>query len=208
MARKYELRQRAKSEEETRLRIVEAAVHLHEAVGDAATTVSAIAEWAGVGRVTVYRHFPDERTLLTACTNHYLTVNPLPNPTPWAGIADPEQRLRTALHELYAYYRRTEGMMARIEQDAPANPILDELLTPLREYQTSVRDILSQGRAPNTLVMAAIGLALAFGTWRSLVRDQGLDDAGAVAIMRVLVRWAPLGSGGVAARTPWAAENA
>jgi AcrR family transcriptional regulator len=192
VARKYELKQRARTEEETRLRIVEAAVQLHEAIGDAATTVSAIAERAGVGRVTVYRHFPDERALLTACTSHYFGINPPPDPTHWARVADPEQRLGVALTELYAFYRRTEGMLARAEQDAPANPILADLLTPFADYLDNIRGILAEGQPADALVVAALGHALAFGTWRSLTRGQRLDDAEAVTIMQALVRCVPL----------------
>jgi AcrR family transcriptional regulator len=193
MARKYELKQRAESEEETRLRIVESAVHLHEEVGDAQTTISAIAERAGVSRVTVYRHFPDQRALLSACTSHYFALHPPPDPSIWERVDDPEDRLRVALRELYAFYRRTERMMARAEQDAPANPILAELLDPFTSYLAGIRDSLAAalGRADDLLVVASIGHALAFGTWRSLVRLQGLDDAQAVAIMVNLVRCAP-----------------
>lgn len=134
MPRAYRLKERAQTEEETRLRIVEATVHLHQTVGDAQTTVSAIAKEAGVGRVTVYRHFPDERALLTGCTSHYFGQNPPPDPSFWADIADPAQRLETALHDLYAFYERDERMLARAEQDAPANPILAELLVPFRTF--------------------------------------------------------------------------
>ena len=113
MARTYKLKQRAAQQAETRQRIVEAAVALHESLGGAGATVTAIAERAGVGRLTVYRHFPDERALLTACTTHYFVQHPPPDPAAWARIADPESRLRQALGELHAYYRRTEGMLAR-----------------------------------------------------------------------------------------------
>ena len=188
MARKYEQRQRAESEEATRLRIVEAAVHLHEAIGPTATTVSAIAERAGVGRVTVYRHFPDERALFTACTSHYYAINPLPDPVPWRATADPGQRLWQALTELYAYYRRTEGMLARAEQDVPNNPILAEVLTPFDDYLAGIRDLLTEEAPADAMVAAAIGHALAFGTWRSLTGLQGLSDAQAVAMMHALVR--------------------
>lgn len=195
MARRYELKRRAERQEETRLRIVEATVALHEAVGDAATTVSAIAERAGVGRVTVYRHFPDERSLLTACTGHYFALNPPPDPAAWEGVPDPDARLCTALRELYAFYRRTEGMLARAEQDAPANPILADLLVPFAAYRDGVRDALAEGWStagePDPLVRAAVGHALAFSTWRSLVREQGLDDDQVVALMLSLVRCAP-----------------
>lgn len=191
MARKYQSKQRAKTEAETRQRIVDATIHLHRTVGDAATTVSAIAERAGVGRVTVYRHFPDQRSLLTACTNHYFAINPPPDATRWAGIPDPEERLEMALGEMYAFYRRNEGMLARAEQDAGANPILAELLEPFGAYLAEIRGMLAAGRPDDPLVVAAIGHALAFGTWRTLTRDQGLGDAQAVSLMEALVRCAP-----------------
>ena len=66
--RRYEKKARAAQEEATRARIVEAAIALHGTVGPARTTVSAIAENAGVRRATVYRHFPDERALFLGCS--------------------------------------------------------------------------------------------------------------------------------------------
>lgn len=142
---------------------------------------------AGVGRVAVYRHFPDERSLLTARTSHYFTVNPPPDPTAWAVIDDPDERLGAVLAGLYAFYGRTEGRLARAEQDAPANPILTELLTPFTGYLTGIRDILMQGHRDDPLVVALLGHAVAFGTWRSLTREHGLDDVQAISLMRALV---------------------
>lgn len=187
MARKYQSTQRAKTEAETRQRIVDATIHLHRAVGDAGTTISAIAERAGVGRVTVYRHFPDERALLTACTSHYMGQNPPPDPSPWEAIADPGERLTAALDGLYAYYRRNEDMLARSEQDSASNPILAELMQPFADYQVAIRDLLARERQGDPLVVAATGHAVAFNTWRSLARGQGLDDAGAARLMHDLV---------------------
>jgi len=192
------MKRRAETQEETRRRIVEAAVALHEAVGGPATTVSAIAERAGVGRVTVYRHFPDERALLSACTGHYFATNPPPDPAAWADVADPEMGLRAALGAHYGYYRRTEGMLARAEQDALTNPVLAELLAPHAARQAAVRDALVRAwvgvgaadadAAAAPELRAAVGHALAFGTWRSLVREEGLGDEQAVALMLALVR--------------------
>src|ERR1700704_615036 len=102
--RKYELRKRAERQEETRRRIVEAAIELHGTVGPARTSVSAIAARAGVQRHTYYRHFPDERSLGLACSGLYMERNPLPDPAPWRAIRDPEKRLRRCLGDLYAYY--------------------------------------------------------------------------------------------------------
>jgi AcrR family transcriptional regulator len=192
MTRKYELKRRAERQEETRHRIVEAAVELHETVGPARTTISAIAEKAGVQRLTVYRHFPDERTLFYACTAHYQADNPPPDPGPWREIRDPEKRLRVALAEVYAYYGRNEPMFSNSVRDAPLKPVIFEVLAPFFEHWERMRDVLTAGWRTRgkrrELLLAAIGHALDFGTWRSLVREQGLDDEKAIELMVGMVR--------------------
>lgn len=192
MARKYEQQKRARDQQKTRQRIVEAAIELHESVGDAAATVTAIAERAGVGRLTVYRHFPDDRALLEACTGHYFAAHPPPDPASWASIVNPEIRLETALGELYEYYHQTERMFLRAEQDSLANPVLSEVLAPYARAWQRMHDILLVGLVPgnesDALFSAAVGHALAFSTWRSLVRDQQLDDVQAIALIIVLIR--------------------
>src|SRR3954468_19952961 len=115
--RKYEKKRRAELEAETRRRITETAVELHGTLGPARTSISAIAERAGVRRSTVYRHFPDEAALIGACSSHWAAENPVPDMTPWQSIEDPDRRLRTALDELYAYYRRTDQMMDNLHRD-------------------------------------------------------------------------------------------
>jgi AcrR family transcriptional regulator len=168
--------------EETRQRIVEATVGLHESVGPARTTVSAVAQRAGVQRLTVYRHFPDERALLAACSGHWVAMNPAPDPAPWRGIRDPEERLAEALGEIYAFYGRTEPMMANLVRDAPKMPVLAELLAPHQHYLVAVRDILAAGWGARgrrrELLLAALGHALDFATWRSLVRGRGSTTGG------------------------------
>ncbi len=145
MARKYELKRCAERQEETRRRIVEATVELHETIGGVDTTIGAIAERAGVERATVYRHFPDERSLFTACTSHYLERNPPPDPEQWRSIEDWETRLGVALAEIYSYHRRTEKMNALAAIDLPKLPVLQEVLVPYFEYWRRVRDVLADG---------------------------------------------------------------
>src|SRR5712691_1183180 len=127
MTRKYELKQRAQSQARTRQRIVEATVELHRSVGPARTTISAIAERAGVQRLTVYRHFPDERSLFQACTGHWAVEHPRPDLSRWAAKEDPEERLRVALSEIYAYFRTTEKMAGNVRRDLPELPVLQEV---------------------------------------------------------------------------------
>ena len=190
--RKYELQRRAERQEETRRRIAAATAALHEEVGPARTTISAIAARAGVERLTVYRHFPEERELLRACQQHYLTAHPPPDPAPWAAIADPAERLHAALRALYAYYRETEAMTANVLRDLPAVPALAEVAADLPRFYAAVRAMLAAGwdmpDKGHALVLAALGHALDFETWRSLARRQGLTDEQAVEVMVRLVR--------------------
>jgi AcrR family transcriptional regulator len=194
MTRKYDMKRRAKRQEETRQRIVEATVELHKSIGMARTTISAIAGKAGVERLTVYRHFPDERALFSACTGHYMAANPLPDPASWTQVADPEERLRVALSEIYAYHRRTEPIMANVIRDAPVHPLTREMAESYFEHWEQMRYVLATGWGVEDkhlgLLLAALGHALDFQTWRSLVRQQGLDDKQAVELMVKMVRCA------------------
>jgi AcrR family transcriptional regulator len=192
MARKYEMKRRAEKQEETRQRITEAAVELHGSVGPANTTISAIAERAGVQRLTVYRHFPDERALLSACSSHYRAANPSPDPDTWSRIPDPEERLRKALAETYAYHRRTEPMMSRVLRDAQVYAPVSEVSEAYRRHWDRARYVLVTGWGAEDqglkTLLAALGHALNFWTWRSLVHERGLTDAEATELMAGMVR--------------------
>jgi AcrR family transcriptional regulator len=187
MPRKYRLNKRAERQQDTRRRIEAAAIALHEEVGGVAATITAIADRAGVSRLTVYRHFPDERSLLTACTGTYLAANPPPDPRDWARIADPEVRLRIALAELYPFYRRNQGLLARADQEMPANPTLADVMAPYRAAIAAMAEVLVPGwtdeHSSDAFVRAAAGLAVAFSTWQTLAAEQGLTDFDAAALM-------------------------
>jgi len=186
------LKARAERQDETHRRIVEATVRLHETLGARQTSISAIAAEAGVQRLTVYRHFPTERTLFAACTGHYLSENPPPDPEPWLKIAEPGQRLRAGLAQVYAYHERTEAMFARNAHDIEANASLRKVLAPNFAHWKRINDVLSdgwaKGRTAPKLTRAAVGHATAFATWRALHRVQGLDSSEAIALMVGMVR--------------------
>jgi AcrR family transcriptional regulator len=182
MTRTYRLKRRAERQDDTRERIVNAAIELHQTIGPAATTVSDIAERAGVGRVTVYRHFPDELTLFRACSGSHLQRNPLPDPQRWHEIADPLQRLRSALMEVYEYHRTHEALFTHVLADVRDH----EVMTPYHAHWERAADVLvapwrARGRR-RALLRAGIGLALSFDAWRSLVRDHGLTNDQAVDV--------------------------
>jgi AcrR family transcriptional regulator len=188
-SRPYRKTKRAESEAETRQRIVEATVALHETVGPARTTVMAIAELAGVRRATVYHHFPDLQALFDACNAHYYERHPMPDPRRWSAIESAGERLHVALNELYEWFEQTEQMLAAGIRDIETVP------PATREaffgYFHHVRDVLVSGREERgrvrKKVSAAIGHAVSFATWRSLVREQSLTRAEAVSLMSATV---------------------
>jgi AcrR family transcriptional regulator len=183
VARKYELKKRAERQEETRRRIVDAAVELHRTKGPGRTSLSEVARVAGVQRHTLYRHFPDERALLHACSGAYAEANPAPDPEPWRAIRDPRERLRVGLTELYAYFARNEEMMTNVVRDAEVHPLVREVAE-LRRFPVMrrVRDVLAE-RVRGRSRIAALELALEFHTWRRLVRGSGLSAREAVDVM-------------------------
>jgi AcrR family transcriptional regulator len=187
MKRKYELKERARRQAETRQRIVEAAVDLHTSVGPARTTISGIAERAGVERHTVYAHFPDDRTLFRACSEHWEARHPLPDVETLVEIEDPVRRLRRALAEMYAWYESVEADVALFLRDASVVPANAEVLEEMAAGFGRLADAVSRGWPRRKSVRAAIGHALEFETWRSLVRRQGLSPTQAVDAMTCFV---------------------
>jgi AcrR family transcriptional regulator len=188
--RPYRKRRRAQLEEETRLRITEAAVDLHGSVGPARTTISAVAERAGVQRATVYRHFPDEDALFEACSSHWMAQHPLPDAAAWAAIRDADERLRTALQQLYAWYERGDYMLERTTRDVALVPALRPSMEAFRGWLDAAADAILRGRpergARRRRVRAAVGHALAFETWRSLVSHHGISRSEAIELMAAL----------------------
>lgn len=181
--RPYAMRKRRESQDETRRRIVEATMQLHEEVGPRATNISAIAQRAGVQRLTVYRHFPDEAAVFRACTSHWLSLNPPPDPEQWRHIEDASARMREALRLFYAYFRRTNRMWAVAHRDVAAVPALQEPMLEFQSYLRSVGDDLFghfKSRRNRRPLAATVHHALCFTTWASL-EAQGLSDEDKVA---------------------------
>jgi len=187
MTRSYQLKRRAEAQGRTRQKIIDAAIELHQRKGLAATKISDIAARAKVGKVTVYRHFPDEAALVDACSGQYFERHPLPDIENWRRVQHPSERLRQALRDTHAYHRETESMMTRILPETRDLP----MMTPYHTHWQNAVDILAaawpasdHGNAP---LKAALALALSFDTWRLLVRARRLTDDQAIELMMRLV---------------------
>lgn len=180
------MQKRAEDVQRTRQRIVEAAVHLHETAGPAWTSISAIAARAGVTRLTVYRHFPDETALFEACSGHWLSRQRPPRPEKWGAIEDPLERLTAGLADMYRFYREGEQMLTLVIRDQHAVPesVREAWEEMTRQYAEVLANAWPEADAP--VRRAVIGHAVAFSTWRSLCREQGLRDREAVEVMVTL----------------------
>jgi AcrR family transcriptional regulator len=181
--RKYELKKRAEQMSETRRRITEAAIELHGTLGPSRTTLSAVAERAGVERRTLYRHFPNEADLFAACSTDYFTANPWPDLGDWRELRDPQERL-------YAYYERTEPMFANVLRDADVVDFARDAMIPLQAYLEEAAEVLMAGRnlrgRRRQLVDGALRHAVAFSTWQSLSAN-GIERSDAVKLATALV---------------------
>lgn len=187
--RPYRMTERARQQEETRQKIVEAAMHLHEKLGPRATTISAIADRAGVQRLTVYRHFEDETALFAACTSQWLDLNAPPDPTDWASISDARDRARAAIDAFYHYYAATRRMWAVSYRDVEEVPALKGPMSSFHAQLATVAADLADhfkksGEAARD-VTATVRHVLAFQTWMSL-NDLGLSETEKVTLA---MRW-------------------
>jgi AcrR family transcriptional regulator len=202
--RKYELKKRAEQVADTHRRITEAAIELHGTLGPSRTTLSAVAERAGVERRTLYRHFATEADLFEACSAHYFTANPWPDLNEWRAIRDPRERLERALDELYAYYERTQPMFTNVLRDAEVVDFARDAVAPLEAFLDEATGILAAGRGARRrrreLLTGALRHALAFSTWRSLSAG-GIARPDAVRLSAALVEAAAPGDAPVSRAT-------
>jgi AcrR family transcriptional regulator len=182
MTRSYTLKRRAAQRAETRRRIVEAAVDLHGSTGPAQTTISMIAERAGVQRHTVYAHFPDERSLFMACSGRVMERDPLPDADAWLMIADRHERLQVGLQAIYGWYERNQDLAACVLRDSEFHPLTREIHELRMGPSMAACDrVLGAGLGEEQ--RAVLQLAMSFYTWRSLVREGGLGTGAAVDAM-------------------------
>lgn len=178
-SRTYRKRARAQQEDETRQRIVDAAIELHQTAGFPGASVAAIAERAGVGRVTVYRHFPDYDAIIHACTTHYMQIHPPPQVSEWEGFDDPDILLPTVVADIYDYFQANEAMFTQGAANSIFLPYLAERMIEIGMYWVGVRDWLIarllRDRPPTQDQAALVGLLLSFAGWQALVRQQQLS---------------------------------
>jgi AcrR family transcriptional regulator len=191
MARTYQLKRRAERQQDTRQRIVEAAVALHTTVGPSRTTVSAIAERAGVQRHTFYRHFPDDRSLNLACSGLFQERHPLPDAKAWRSLTNPLRRLRRGIGDLYEFYEQNGGALAPIFRDLEVDPGLREVVTlrmrqPIDAMVETLAEPFRLRGARERRFVAALRVFMDFTVWRALRSSTESPTEAAEAAVRAI----------------------
>ena len=141
--------------------------------GVAATSYVQIAERAGVGAATVYRHFPTLGSLVEACgANVWEAIQPpLPKKPrlPLPELATRQQRLERLVAELDAFYDRAAAWLGIAARDRDRVP---ELKAFLRQVEAAVEALVREAVGAGS-EEAAIRLATALtdvSVWQSLKR--------------------------------------
>jgi AcrR family transcriptional regulator len=172
------MRRRGEQVGRTRQRITDAAVRLHTTVGPSETSMSAVADAAGVTRLTLYRHFPSKDELFRACMTHWRALHPPPDVDRWRAIPSFHARLRTALDELYAWYGENAQDLFPIYRDADDTPDSNQRARKESNARMAdaILDALEATPARRRRVRAALGHVIGFWSWHSLVVEQGLTS--------------------------------
>lgn len=183
--RAYVLKLRGEQMAETRARIIDAIMQLHQEVGPRHTTVSAIAARAGVERLTVYRHFDNEAAMIAACSHRYMELNPPPDPASWSEERDPLRRTRRGLEDLYAFFSRTAPMFEKVYRDVGESVPVKNAMERFDAHLRVIADGLAAAwRADGTIGRHQIILrhATKFSTWQSL-EAEGVVNQKKVALV-------------------------
>lgn len=174
MTRSYRMAKRAEAQEETREKIVRSAMALHVEQGVATTSYTDVAERAGVGAATVYRHFPTMGSLVDACGDHIWRGIAPPRPGEaaalFAGLRSRRARLERLARELDAFYLRGAEALWAAERDRERVPELDRFLGRVDQglaalVAAALGDDASAGAGK------AVHALSGFTTWRALARE-------------------------------------
>jgi AcrR family transcriptional regulator len=187
VAREYKMVKRRDKVEETRRRIAKATYELHSTIGPAFATIALIADRAGLPRQTVYRNFATQLELFRSCIAFGLEMHPLPDPSRWQSITDPEARLHVGLTQLYQWFEASEPVMTNSVRDFGVVQESAQAMQPVGEVFQRVYETLCVGWEASR-VSPLLSLAVDFATWKKLRREHGMASSAIVEMWSDLIR--------------------
>jgi AcrR family transcriptional regulator len=200
MARSYTMRKRGEALERVRERIMQATMQLHDEKGPASTTFADIAERAGVGQATVYRHFPTVGELVRNCGAHVWQEMQPPIPAAaaavFAGLSTRRERLERLVAELDAFYGRGAHRLKMAGNDREKLPELHGFLSAVEAgVEALAREALKGAEVSEPTLRIVAGL-VSFPVWSELNKS-GLSPAGLVRFKVNLLECAIRASAGL-----------
>jgi len=191
MPRRYRMEARSQAVQQTRGRIVAAAMALHAERGAVATNWEEIADRAAVAPATVYRHFPSLDELIPACARTVFDLAGIVATEQvgeiYAGATTPWQKLERFIHGTCECYARGAGWLHAARREADLVPAMKRAVeVQERSNEVFVRAAFAGDQVDEETV-AVLRALTDFPFWRSLT-DAGLLHAQAVDVICGLVR--------------------
>jgi len=177
--------------EETRSRILEAALACFSRTGYDATGVAEICQQAGVSKGAFYHHFVSKQAVFLALLDGWLAGLDLPMAASRAGAGDVAGKLQAMASMIRPVFESAAGrlpMFLEFWSQAARDPaVWEATIAPYQRYRTFFAGIVEAGIADGSLrpvdpdVAAQVIVALAVGLVLQGVLDPAGADWGAVA---------------------------
>jgi AcrR family transcriptional regulator len=190
--RKYTMDKRKAAVEETRQRIVEAALALHSEKGIFGTSWQDIAHRADVSVGTVYKHFPSLDELVPACGQLAYAILRPPSledaPQIFADATSLEERLGRLIEELFDFYERGAPYMETDFQERRLPAVVQWEAYMRATIAGLVREALVFA-VPDEHMVQSVSALLDFSTFKSFVDREIQKEQAAKTISEVLLCW-------------------
>ena len=177
MPRRYSTVRRAAMAQETRQRIVDAALALHAERGILGTKPAQIAARAEVALTTFYKHFPALGSLVRACTTRGRELIPAPDSAIVSALPPvPAVRIERMTRTLFEYYEAREPWLYVGRTEERLVPELQPVLQAQRAVRDAFVHAALEGTGASREAVAVATALVDFWAWRTLRREVGLSQ--------------------------------
>ncbi len=133
---------------DTRETILQVASRLFARQGYTATSIRQIAEETGIGKATIYHHFPDKQAIAWALLErHAAKIQEMLNKV--QAEPEPRQRIQTAVEESLRFLNESSAILQIVRREIPGGrtQMQKDLVSFFRTYIRLLEDAVRQGQA-------------------------------------------------------------
>lgn len=172
--RSYRLGRRAERSADTRRRIVEATLTLHDEQGISRTSVRDVARRAEVAPSTVLQHFPRMDELVRACGELSDRLAPMPTEAVLAGASGTADGVRRMASAMFEWWQAMGPGFDHLRVDRCRIPQVDAWMDDIaRRHRLLAAAALGRAGASRVDLLVALTTADAWATFR----DAGTDPS-------------------------------